>query len=69
MAAFRDWVGIAARGLGLGASQPVLEPGVANPCVVSGDEGALARGDPEVARVRVGDHLAWIIAPSQSLTA
>ena len=54
MAVFGDW--------GLRVSQPVVEPGVADLRVIAGEEGALADRDAVVGRVRVGDHLARIVA-------
>jgi hypothetical protein len=45
--------------------QPVLEARPAESRVIVRDQRSLAHRDPEVARVRVGDYLAWILARSQ----
>src|SRR5437764_8454216 len=42
--------------------EPVVETGVAEAGVILGDEGVFARRDAEVARVRIGDDLARIVA-------
>src|SRR3712207_8238001 len=45
-----------------GLAEPVLEAGLGESGVVAGHECALAQFCAEVARVRIGDHFAWIAA-------
>ena len=48
--------------LGPGLAEPVLEAGLGQSGIVAGQECALAKFYVEVARVRIGDHFAWIAA-------
>ena len=67
-AGLRDWVRVVAQGLPSGVSEPVLEAGPAETCVVAGEEGPLAWRDAEVPSVRVGDDLAGIVLCRQHAT-
>src|SRR6185312_3509612 len=68
MAGLRSRSGVVSQGLCVGISEPVLEPGRAEARVIGGQERPLARRDPEVLRVRVGDDLPGIAALRQHAT-
>src|SRR6476646_5244586 len=44
---------------------PILEAGLGDDGVVAGQKGSLAQLRPEVARVRIGDHVTWIVAGAE----
>jgi DNA-binding CsgD family transcriptional regulator len=64
----RNRLGALARSLGRVVFEPVVDMGRAKTRAIPGEEGPLARRDPVVARIWVGDDLAGIVARGQHAT-